>query len=231
MYQPVSRALEILAAALRPYVAARMQDSGLAGLDFHPDEADIQLLLVFMWDHWHELFRHQLTFLDRSAISELREYRNRWAHQTKLGDRDLFRVIDNVERLMLAINAEIPPELRLLYRESLNRLHQAEQPPTRRTDRLRLAWQLGVCSFCCLLVEVAVFAVIESPLSWIIGSAMLLAFLRVGWLFFTRGRQPAAAGPRECRECGRIIYSHECPYCKSDHEVSMDLRLTGARAT
>ncbi|MCA9064333.1 MAG: hypothetical protein KDA96_14785 [Planctomycetaceae bacterium] len=231
MSNAVERTLEILASSLRPYVAERVAHSPVAEVrGTNVDGADAQFLLVFMWDHWHDLFRHELTFLDRSTISELREFRNRWAHQARLSDRDVFRIIDNVDRLLKAIGASTPAELQLLYNQSLERLHQGIQPEKSIVDRRRLAWQLGVTTFCGVLVETAVLGVVNAPLSWIIALVVLVTFIRLGWLFVTRSRAPVSIGPRECPDCGRIIYSVECPYCRTEQEVAVTLPLARANA-
>jgi hypothetical protein len=38
---------------------------------------DTHSLLTVMWDQWNGVFRHKLGHLERSLVSERREYRNR----------------------------------------------------------------------------------------------------------------------------------------------------------
>ncbi len=58
---------------------------------------DVHSLLTVMWDQWNRVFRHKLGFLERSLVSELREYRNQWAHQTDFDFDDEYRILDSVE--------------------------------------------------------------------------------------------------------------------------------------
>lgn len=64
------------------------------------EDGDAQFLLVLMWDHWNQLFRQDLSFVERSLISELRDFRNRWAHQGPMSENDIYRVLDGIERLL-----------------------------------------------------------------------------------------------------------------------------------
>ncbi len=51
-----------------------------------------------MWDQWNETFRRTLGFAERSLVSELREHRNRWAHQEPFDTRDTLRALDTIDR-------------------------------------------------------------------------------------------------------------------------------------
>ena len=44
-------------------------------------------LLKLMWDTWNDVFRNVLGFAERSLVSELRDWRNKWAHQRALLQR------------------------------------------------------------------------------------------------------------------------------------------------
>jgi len=58
-----------------------------------------------MWDQWNQVFRYKLGMAERSLVSELREYRNRWAHQDLFSDDDSYRVLDSAQRLLMAVGA------------------------------------------------------------------------------------------------------------------------------
>ena len=58
-----------------------------------------------MWDVWNEVFRHALGPSERSLVQELRNHRNRWAHQEAFTGDDAYRVLDSVHRLLLAVSA------------------------------------------------------------------------------------------------------------------------------
>ena len=42
---------------------------------------DVAALLKIMWDSWNDVFRLILGPAERSLVSELRDHRNKWAHQ------------------------------------------------------------------------------------------------------------------------------------------------------
>src|SRR5690606_25906681 len=61
---------------------------------------DAHSLLTIMWDQWNAVFRTDLSHAERSLVSELREYRNRWAHQQEFDFDDTYRILDSVRRLL-----------------------------------------------------------------------------------------------------------------------------------
>ena len=116
----VGAALDLLQQALVPYVKREMQAAygqqwlteasyalnrelgATAGGEPH---LDVALLLQLMWARWNEVFSQKLSRSDRSIISELRETRNRWAHQEPFSTDDTYRALDSIERLLTAIAA------------------------------------------------------------------------------------------------------------------------------
>ncbi|MDI3340921.1 MAG: Swt1 family HEPN domain-containing protein [Sphaerobacter sp.] len=117
----VGAALDLLQQALLPYVKREMQgvygrqwlteaayslnrDLGAAGATGEP-HFDLSLLLQLMWNRWNEVFSTKLGRSERSIVSELRETRNRWAHQEPFSTDDAYRALDSVERLLTAIAA------------------------------------------------------------------------------------------------------------------------------
>jgi predicted AAA+ superfamily ATPase len=66
---------------------------------------DAQFLLKAMWDAWNDVFRAKLSQTDRTYISELRDMRNRWAHQETFSTDDAYRALDTAHRLLLDISA------------------------------------------------------------------------------------------------------------------------------
>jgi predicted AAA+ superfamily ATPase len=66
---------------------------------------DAQFLLKAMWDAWNEVFRAKLSQTDRTYVSELRDMRNRWAHQETFSTDDAYRALDTVHRLLLDVSA------------------------------------------------------------------------------------------------------------------------------
>ena len=87
---------------------------------------DVQALLVIMWENWNNVFRDQLGHTGRSYVSELREVRNRWAHQQPFNADDTFRSLDTMTRLLEMTGAPGQDEMRELGREMLRQRFEAE---------------------------------------------------------------------------------------------------------
>ena len=107
MNQILSQSLQLLAVGLRPYVRQRL--SIVYGANWQNEKSvvsatgtrgyeewDAHVILLLMWDHWNAAFRSDLTFVERSLVSELREIRNRWAHQFSFPLADIYRCIDSI---------------------------------------------------------------------------------------------------------------------------------------
>jgi hypothetical protein len=138
----VGKALELLKEGLRPFVARELEakhgkywiTAVTAGwprdLDWSAgsDEPnlDAAVLLRMMWDQWNTVFRDTLGFSERSLVSELRDVRNKWAHQGVFSTDDAYRALDSAARLLTAISAPQADELERLKQELL-RLRFDEQ--------------------------------------------------------------------------------------------------------
>ena len=101
-------------------------------------EWDVAALLKLMWDTWNDVFRDTLGFTERSLVSELRGWRNKWAHQERFVSDDADRALDSAERLLTAIAAPQADEVARIKRE-LRRLVFDEQV---RGERRRTAGAL-----------------------------------------------------------------------------------------
>src|SRR6266571_2065623 len=118
-HERVGRALEILNTGLTPFIeremlakygerwryeAARsLREQHLANEG--GAHLDTQGLLLIMWDQWHEVFKNVLGHAERSLVSELREVRNKWAHQQAFSTDDTYRALDSIQRLLTAVSA------------------------------------------------------------------------------------------------------------------------------
>ena len=102
------------------------------------DDWDVAALLKLMWDTWNDVFRDTLGFTERSLVSELRDWRNKWAHQERFVSDDADRALDSAERLLTAIAATQANEVARIKRE-LRRLVFDEQV---RGERRRTAGAL-----------------------------------------------------------------------------------------
>jgi len=121
----VGRAFEVLATGLGPYVDRRMRASSRAGKDWLRDylasasppirgEASVNdpaLLLRIMAEAWERAFGTELSRSDRNLVFELRDVRNRWAHNDPFSIDDAYRALDSIERLLTAADARKATEV------------------------------------------------------------------------------------------------------------------------
>src|SRR5579872_374395 len=118
-HERVGKALGLLSEGLAPFVAreckakygddwvqsvARM-DAGTAQSGKKVSPSDAQFLLKVVWDEWQSVFRNVLGQSERTYVSELRDIRNRWAHQDTFSGDDAYRALDSMHRLLLAVSA------------------------------------------------------------------------------------------------------------------------------
>ena len=225
----VTQALDYLSAGLGPYVEERLKRihknnwQHAVRNSFRTDRShapgatiqwDAHTLLTVMWDQWNSVFRHELGHLERSMVSELREFRNRWAHQEDFSFYDAFRVLDSTERLLNAVDASEVESVRRGKRELLHGefSQQRKQAAERTRTHRERTFKMVVYSVCLTAVLLVVLTVMDSPpLKWLFASALVLGFLYLCKLEFRE--TPVLNGPHECFQCRRIIYSEVCPYC------------------
>jgi len=137
----VGKALELLRSGLAPFVerefrsafAERAQSELLRALGDDrlnskkpPAEWDAAALLKVMWEAWNDVFRKTLGPAERSLLSELREWRNKWAHQELFSTDDAYRALDSCGRLLSAVSAPEGGEIEKMKTELL-RLRFDEQ--------------------------------------------------------------------------------------------------------
>src|ERR1700684_3864772 len=90
---------------------------------------DAAALLKLMWEAWNDVFRRTLGPADRSLVSELRDLRNKWAHQQPFSSDDAYRALDSAGRLLAAVSAPQSDEIEKTKMELL-RLRFDEQVRT-----------------------------------------------------------------------------------------------------
>ena len=136
----VGKALDLLRDGLAPYAEREIraksrrvpmdrirrynEDSRLAGKPI--SDWDVSGLLRLMTETWNEVFRDTLGHTGRSLVSELRDWRNKWAHQERLSSEDADRTMDSCERLLTAVSAPQATEVGRMKME-LRRLVFDEQ--------------------------------------------------------------------------------------------------------
>ncbi len=124
-HERVGKALELLRSGIAPYVKREIQarpkrvpmdriqryvnDPHLEGKSI--EEWDIAGLLRLMNNVWRDVFQETLGHSGRSLASELREWRNKWAHQERFSSDDTDRALDSAERLLVAVSASQAAEV------------------------------------------------------------------------------------------------------------------------
>jgi len=68
-------------------------------------EWDIASLLATLWNQWNDVFKKVLGHTESSLVSELRDVRNKWAHQRTFTTDDAYRALDSMERLLNSVSA------------------------------------------------------------------------------------------------------------------------------
>jgi predicted AAA+ superfamily ATPase len=133
-HERVGKAIELLKAGLAPFVARELKN---VYRDQAPAEAarflgedrlnsrkpvgewDAAALLKLLWDAWHDVFKQTLGHAERSLVSELREVRNKWAHQQAFSSDDAYRALDSAARLLAAVSAPQAADLEKMKMELL----------------------------------------------------------------------------------------------------------------
>ena len=97
----------------------------------HFSNMDAAALLRVMWESWNEVYRDTLGHAERSLVSELRDIRNRWAHQESFSSDDAYRALDSTHRLLTAVSSPEAGEIENMKMELL-RVRFDEQARTQR---------------------------------------------------------------------------------------------------
>ena len=97
----------------------------------HFSNMDAAALLWVMWESWNEVYRDTLGHAERSLVSELRDIRNRWAHQESFSSDDAYRALDSTHRLLTAVSSPEAGEVENMKMELL-RVRFDEQARTQR---------------------------------------------------------------------------------------------------
>ena len=159
-HERVGKAMELLRAGLAPFVE---REIATAHPKANPAQAarryvnnprlakgpiskwDAHALLRLMWDAWHAVFKTVLGQAERTYVSELREARNRWAHQSSFSTDDAYRALDSTHRLLTAIAAPEAAEAEKMKMELL-RLRFNEQARQVRRQGAQTALKIGAPS-------------------------------------------------------------------------------------
>ncbi len=143
----VGKALDLLNQGMRPFVerelhaiygerwmqevAANLREYQMPAARTGEAHWDTQALLLILWNQWHTVFGKVLGHSERSIVSELREVRNRWAHQETFSNDDAYRALDSIQRLLTAISAhEQASEIDKQKQELLRLRFEEQRSPT-----------------------------------------------------------------------------------------------------
>lgn len=66
---------------------------------------DVQALISVMLDLWKDCFSKTLGPSERTLVNELRDVRNKHAHQKSFSTDDAYRALDSIARLLIAVSA------------------------------------------------------------------------------------------------------------------------------
>jgi hypothetical protein len=137
----VGKAMELLRIGLAPFAereikSQNQEQSGEPARTHFGDEHavgkkpiaewDVAALLRLMWEEWNAVFGRTLGRAERSLVQELRDCRNKWAHQEPFSSDDADRALDSIARLLTAVSAPQADEVGKMKME-LRRLTYDEQ--------------------------------------------------------------------------------------------------------
>ena len=154
----VGKAMELLKGGLGPYVEREFKSvyKDRAAAEFQRflgedrlnakkavTALDVAALLKIMWDSWNDVFRLTLGPAERSLVSELRDHRNKWAHQKTFSSDDTYRALDSSGRLLTAVSAPQADEIEKMKSELL-RIRFDEQARSERRKSAGTAIETAV---------------------------------------------------------------------------------------
>jgi predicted AAA+ superfamily ATPase len=137
----IGKAMELLRTGLAPFVEREFksqhqaQSAEAARRYFGDDRTvgkkpvvdwDVAALLKLMWEAWNDVFGKTLGRAERSLVQEVRDCRNKWAHQETFSSDDADRALDSMTRLLTAVSAPQADEVNRIKLE-LRRLTFDEQ--------------------------------------------------------------------------------------------------------
>ena len=146
-HERVGKAMEWLSKGLQPFVERELKahhgtqwEQVIKDVVRFPGKtvnlSDSQVLLAVMWDQWNAVFKETLGQAEWSLVSELRDTRNKWAHQEAFSSDDAYRALDSIARLLTAVSAGAEAEEIEKQKLELLRVRFDEQ---RRTEMRKTA--------------------------------------------------------------------------------------------
>lgn len=229
----VTEALDQLTSGLVPYVERRLKETyqddwirsatgsfrdGRNRASGDSFNWDTHSLLTVMWDQWNSVFRNNLGHYERSLVSELREFRNRWAHQHEFDFDDTYRLLDSVRRLLASVDAPNVGEVNRQKQELLES-HVAEEVNSqiqRTAFNRNKWWVIGIYSLCVAFLLWNMLMSLGDEGKSVASALASILILTLVYLIYQQFKMepPLLYGPRECAKCHKIVYRRSCPYCE-----------------
>jgi len=144
----VGKALDLLRAGLAPYVerevhaAVELRTVRMDAIRRFADdpmlgqkpigEWDAAGVLKLMWETWNDVFARTLGRAERSLVQELRDWRNKWAHQEPFSSDDTDRALDSMTRLLTAVSAPEADEVNKMKLELRRQVYDEQVRGERR---------------------------------------------------------------------------------------------------
>lgn len=146
-HERVGKGLELLRQGLSPFVVRELRGAfpgdwtrlldelpGFVGVDSRRagdetsmiDRLDVAALFTLMWNKWNDVFQAKLGHIGRNYVGELRDVRNRWAHQQPFTADDAYRALDTATRLLQMILAPEVEETDRMAREIMRQRFEAD---------------------------------------------------------------------------------------------------------
>lgn len=159
-HERVGKAMELLQRGLGPFVEREIRSAlgRIAPQDMYRYTQDTRQahkplarwdahgLLKVIWGEWNRVFKRVLGNAERNYVSELREARNRWAHQSSFSTEDAQRILDSTHRLLSAISAPQEAAEADKLRNELLRRRFNEQARQERRRSGQTALKIGATS-------------------------------------------------------------------------------------
>lgn len=106
----------------------------------HHNAADVQKLLSIMIQNWDGAFGSRLPGVVRSYLHELRDVRNRWAHEDSFSPAEVRRAIETMRLVARAVGVDGVPKAPTSSSEAA----RSQAPTDRRGGRVRIPTQRAV---------------------------------------------------------------------------------------
>ncbi|MEE8240824.1 MAG: Swt1 family HEPN domain-containing protein, partial [Nitrospirales bacterium] len=148
-HERVGKGLEALRSGLAPYVSRELKAHfgkswweqgvepglpasweggrrGAKGADAQFASLDAYALFGVLWNQWNAVFHSKLGHVGRTYVSELRDVRNKWAHQEAFTVEDAHRALDTMTRLLEMSSSPEKDKTALLARDLLRLRYEEE---------------------------------------------------------------------------------------------------------